>query len=612
MHTFIFVDACVTRAKTKKKRKRRQMRVFERDREERTEDREGEMMDGDNDHAMPAVNNGYMMDDSDMNYMTTVEGPDSNDEWDTVPEVVSSESEDEAAVQPIEVWSPPPPPANGDELEGLGGEGDEDEHEHDEVEHDEDVVAEVDELAGNVTVQGAARGEGDGGDDESDAEDYIDALDGVQVPIGQVLNGVRVGMEDDAVGEYEVEQKVRGMNVFSAETMQSVFTGLHDVMELAPSLENVEANATIEDTLRTIVAGSADDFIGQFLAHQLHHRGSTAGAAEALKFFKDNLEKMVRLCQFGLIKTLEQHLKRIFKTSVPKMSVNVCLQDKEDKSYKVFYENDKYPLKEMQNIAQFETKFEITIVNMSQLVELFKRTGDGHENPREVTLHCDGIKLSNSGQSSYTVYSLRFSGCHLVIPIAVCKLFDKQDFSDLFALRLVLQRILEAGLVPTTLIGDSPVRAKLCGLISCNGINGCRYCHAESEKIHFRSQHADDDEDDDRDEGDPTIGRARPRRKQDDPRVIRTPSRRGGPEGLTKRCWTEKTMHQDLRTKESWINCLSEIVKMKEEGVYDGRGYLGVKYYSPILELRELDIVRDVPAEVMHLIDLVRDEVAFR
>ncbi len=166
-------------------------------------------------------------------------------------------------------------------------------------------------------------------------------------------------------------------------------------------------------------------------------------------------------------------------------------------------------------------------------------------------LSLDGVPESKSGGVSIDVLSIKYENCRNVFTVAIMQPARKGlGLTEEIVLEPVLSRLAETHLSVRRIIADAPKRANLRGLKQHSSKFGCPYCKAKKEGKSFPSS----------------------------------------------------TMTAEPRT-DAELREVAERISLSPPSLQEQDQFAGVKKLSP-LRCLPIDLVNDIPAEVMHLVNL--------
>ncbi len=225
---------------------------------------------------------------------------------------------------------------------------------------------------------------------------------------------------------------------------------------------------------------------------------------------------------------------------VPQVRLDAVFRDT-DNSLVTFGGRDSFPVTEMTD-RQLTKEYVLYYVSTSEILDYHVQLHPDDPAPTYFDLSLDGIPESKSGGRSIDVLSIRYEGCRNIYSIALMQPARKgMGLPDDITLPHFLREYDESRVRLRHVIADAPKRAALSGLKQHSSNFACQYCIAEKED------------------------RVYP--------------------------WT--SLMAEERTNEGTR-------RMAEAGDES----LGVKRPSPLRQVESLDIIRHVPAEKLHLIDL--------
>ncbi len=163
----------------------------------------------------------------------------------------------------------------------------------------------------------------------------------------------------------------------------------------------------------------------------------------------------------------------------------------------------------------------------------------------------DGIPYGKSSSSNLTVMAVRFRGCKRVyiLQVRVAKRSEAKDIDE-FLCRFV-DETLRLGVTVDYFLGDAPMRAFLKCLKGHAGRYSCELCEAEGQLVN------------------------------------------------RKICYPACMVHQRKRTNERWEECVIDLEEQRENGanITSVRGITG---RSPLMSLKDFDMVKKCPPDPMH------------
>lgn len=118
-----------------------------------------------------------------------------------------------------------------------------------------------------------------------------------------------------------------------------------------------------------------------------------------------------------------------------------------------------------------------TYIRVPDLIA-FHRELHPHEDevPSGIQMSMDGVAVSKSSGRTIQVISIQFPGCKNVYPVVLATPYNKHKMPVQYVLDDFLSQLQRASLEVTSLVADSPMRAKLLGITLHSGWRSCPYC----------------------------------------------------------------------------------------------------------------------------------------
>ncbi len=289
---------------------------------------------------------------------------------------------------------------------------------------------------------------------------------------------------------------------------------------------------------------SADQLGTFFVGLQARREVPKQVMADVISFMRDNKESFVAALQKDELPSFRAMRYKAIK-ELPTVKLDVCTETASGEEV-MFMGIGTYPRKEIRD-RKLQVKYTLYYVSLKDVLAVHEKSHPNKIIGWDIDLSSDGVPESRSSGLSLDIVSVRFHGCRNIHAIAIFQPAKKglKD-KDRIALRHFLDEIPETPLKVKRVIADAPKRAALQGLKTHAAKVGCPYCYAKKVDGKYPS----------------STFRGEPR----------TDSRlRREAEALVAGTDTEDR---------------------------------GVRAVSPLVDLPGLDLIRDVPAEAMHLINL--------
>ncbi len=199
-------------------------------------------------------------------------------------------------------------------------------------------------------------------------------------------------------------------------------------------------------------------------------------------------------------------------------------------------------------------RYTLYYVSLARVLDMHMELHPHVNDVVEFDLSVDGVPESKSSGRSVDILSVRFVGCRSIYCMAILQPMQRGlGIGDEVTLEHFLHELSKTSLRLRRVIADAPKRASLQGLKQHSATFACPYCVARKENGVFPS----------------------------------------------RSIWNPLRTSDDLRA-------ISRRIAEDDFGSEDEREEIcrGIKKVSPLASLLYLDLVRDVPAEPMHLIHL--------
>ena len=258
----------------------------------------------------------------------------------------------------------------------------------------------------------------------------------------------------------------------------------------------------------------------------------------------DNANLFARSLDSGEIPTFRQMRYHSLKT-VPNVLMDVACTRRDDGRKVNFLGKSSYPRKVIAEEG-LRRDYVLYYASLQDVIKLHKELHPSGPAPTEFDFSVDGIPETKSSGLSIDVLSIRMTTCRTVYTLAVLQPARKaMQLPDSIVLEHFLDEYRGCGLRVRYAIADAPKRSALQGMKQHSANYGCPYCKAKKINKHYPSETA------------------------------------GAP------------LRNDVE-----LRALAEIAHEEDEDVL-----CGVKQPSPIRSI-DIDLVHNVPAEKMHLLDL--------
>ena len=312
-----------------------------------------------------------------------------------------------------------------------------------------------------------------------------------------------------------------------------------------------DLNMTADEGPRVVGDGVGVEDISDFLVGLQCRRGVPE---KVMRDLVDYLQKNASAVSAALTdKTLPNYRTMRRQAAIHKApTVKVDVQFEEEGMTKKFMCLKKFP-KKILSTPGIDHKYTLYHVAIQDVVALHGLLHPSGKSVKELDLSVDGVPESKSSGRSIDILSIRFVGCRAIYCMAVLQPTRRGlGVPDGVILEHFLRELSESTLSVRRVIADAPKRASLQGLKQHSASYACPYCTAKKEEGVY-----------------PSWSFGAPLRTS---------------EGL--RAMGRRLEDDDFSSDED----REEICK-------------GVKKLSPLSAL-DLDLIRDVPAEPMHLIHL--------
>ncbi len=297
-------------------------------------------------------------------------------------------------------------------------------------------------------------------------------------------------------------------------------------------------------TCRT--ATSAED-IGHFFAEmQARREVPIAVMNEIVDYMRENREVLAQALMDGEVKRFRA-MRYLAMQHIPQTFSDVQCSA-EDGTVVMFKEKAAVPKKEIADRG-LRTDYVLCHVSFRDIVKLHDElhVNRGCTYGLEFDLSLDGIPESKSSGLSTDILSVKFADCRQVYTIAILQPSRKaMQLPDSIILAHFLAEYPQTSVRLRHVIADAPKRASLRGLKQHSATHGCPYCTAAKVDKKFPSY---------------AVGIAR--------------------------------TNQETR----------RLAQLVVQGETDEEVLLGVKGVSPLAQL-DIDLIQDIPAEKMHLLEL--------
>ena len=294
------------------------------------------------------------------------------------------------------------------------------------------------------------------------------------------------------------------------------------------------------------VARNDDDLCCYFAGLQSRREVPMAVVSDILEYITHNKEVFAESLLSGSLPTFRQMRVRAMKT-VPCVFMDIVCKSPNGDEVR-FDGVAAYPKKEIARRG-LRKEYVLYYVRFEDVVQFHGELHEDCDTPTHFDLSVDGIPESKSGGCSLDVASIKFSNCKTVYSLAILQP-DRRGMG--IPESVTLQRFMNeyhgVGLRLRYVIADAPKRAALLGLMQHSSLYSCQYCVA---------------------------------RKVD-------------------RSYGADSMGAERRTNAS----TRLIANAVASGTCPEDEAKGVKRVSPLAAIETLDIIRDIPAEKMHLVDL--------
>ncbi len=242
--------------------------------------------------------------------------------------------------------------------------------------------------------------------------------------------------------------------------------------------------------------------------------------------------------------------------NLPKVKMTVCVEE-EGSSEWLFYENcTSLPVKQIRDKKQ-TIVYVLNYLDLRDVVQLHEKIHELSDTSQIIDFSVDGVPETKSGGISFDILSIQFHGCRNVYTLAILEPTKKGvKIDDDIVLMPLLSEIEESGLSVRWFIGDAPKRCKVRGHLQHNARFSCPYCLAE--QVYEGRNHF----------------------------------------------YPLSSLNAPERTLDFVNKQVSDIEKNPQRRKRDKDKFKGVARRSPLAVLPGFNIIDDIPAEKMHLIDL--------
>ncbi len=293
-------------------------------------------------------------------------------------------------------------------------------------------------------------------------------------------------------------------------------------------------------------AASVDDVCLFLAGLQARREVPIAVLADVLEYMKENRNLFRDQLEASTLPTFRAMRERALK-HIPTAYLDATFLDSNGSLHK-FEALTAYP-KSQARANGWSRHYVLYYVRFQAIVAFHEQLHPDAERPTFFDLSLDGVPESKSGGTSVDVLSVRFSNCKTIYSLAVLQPARKGlGLPEDVTLRRFLEEYPSVGLRLRYVIADAPKRASLAGLKQHSALNACQYCLASKEDRVFKSN----------------------------------------------------SMGEPERTNDM-IRSVAEQLERHEIADADAHG---VKKRSPLASIETLDLVRDLPAEKMHMCDL--------
>ena len=251
----------------------------------------------------------------------------------------------------------------------------------------------------------------------------------------------------------------------------------------------------------------------------------------------------------------------------------------------------------------------LLIFQIEEIIRIHGCNSPGHFQRQQkcVQLSLDGVAETKSTTITLEVFSIKFEGCRDVYPIKIVRPISKDAVDNKEQFNTVLNSVLLADLILSTVVGDNPKRAFLRNSFQHSGKFGCEYCFESGVpfsqtttedpfliniKEQINSLNAEIDAI--KETGDQVQVESLKKLMKN---LIEAENIGKKNRQSSHIVWPANTFNGELRTKEKVL----EIVQKIESGeILTAQERKGIKGRSPLLDIDYFDYVISVPTEYMH------------
>ncbi len=245
------------------------------------------------------------------------------------------------------------------------------------------------------------------------------------------------------------------------------------------------------------------------------------------------------------------HMQKVCCRDVPANYVTVSLTNPRNEE-ELWERLPRYPKKKI-NDGGYVVNYVLYHRDINELVDFHNANHAPGTFANVVDMSLDGVPQSKSGGISMEVLSVRFNNCRTVHTVAILRpMRKKMGLSDDIILKPLLEGERQGIVRIRRVVADAPKRASLQGMKQHSARYACPYCKARKKG----------------------------------------------------KCYPSTTMYDELRTDAELRRLAEEAADRPPRTEGEEAYYAGVKGLSPLRNVKDLDLIRDVPAEMMHLVCL--------
>ena len=324
--------------------------------------------------------------------------------------------------------------------------------------------------------------------------------------------------------------------------------GLEDDRLQDSETESVE---DVADGLRVFEPDTYFDINKELLKHSIAHHVSEAAMEDLVSILRKS----------GAFPTIRRFkaVKRASQRDTPKAMCSYEYVDTASGEARTVEESESVPARFFHDKVNYHLKYVLVFCEFAEVKAFHEET---HGPCNEVTIHADDVPVNKSLGESFDIISVEFTGCNTIYPIRVLHARRSVAIDVQKNLREVLEEIAGANASVRALVADLPKRASLLGHVQHSGFYACHCCFIEGEYSSAK-----------------------------------------------KAVFYPLDSQVDSRTHEGTVATVNHARFAEStataEDVRANRHFLmGVKARSALLDVPGFDIVKHVPVDMMHAVDL--------